>query len=232
MIHKNPFISAFIGIPEWPIKNNLRHWLAESPRVPNFIQDFSPIKGYEKFRKLQRGDVVIDAGAFPGDYALFASKKIGEKGHVYALEPDDSNREILERNIHKAQIKNVTVIPYGLWECEDTLFLNQEGLASQIQKDGDLEIKVKTLDQIVSDYKLEKLDVLKMDIEGAELQALNGALKTLTRFHPYTCVASYHIVDGATTAKRVETLLQQAGLTSHSDYLNHLTTYGCSERLF
>jgi FkbM family methyltransferase len=232
MIHKNPFISAFIGIPEWPIKNKLRHWLAESPLVPEFIQDFSPIKGYEKFRKLQSGDRVVDAGAFPGDYTLFAAKKVGPEGHVYALEPDDKNREILERNLRKARIENVTVIPYGLWNCEDTLYLNQQGLASQIQEGADLSIKVQTLDQLVCDYKIEKMDVLKMDIEGAELQALEGAASTLSRFRPYTCVASYHIVDGSPTSKRVETLLQQAGLFTHSDYPKHRTSYGCSERLF
>lgn len=64
MIHRNPFISAFIGLPEFSWKNPLRHWLAVSPWVPNFIQNFSPIKGYETFRKLQPDDVVIDADAF------------------------------------------------------------------------------------------------------------------------------------------------------------------------
>jgi hypothetical protein len=67
MIHKNPLISVFIDVPEWACINRLRHWLAESSLVPNFIQYFSLIKDYDSYRKLQPGEVVVDAGAFPGD---------------------------------------------------------------------------------------------------------------------------------------------------------------------
>lgn len=233
MIHQNPFISAFIGIPEFAWKNTLRHWLATSRLVPDFIQDFSPIKGYEKYRQLQPGDIVVDAGAYPGDYSLFASRKIGPEGHVYALEPGEENRKILERNLHISGCGNVTVIGKGLWDCATVLQMNQQGLASQITGDAsDGNIKVLPLDQLVEELQLEKLDVLKMDIEGAELKALAGAAGTLSRLQPYTCVASYHMVEGATTAERVEELLRQAGLNTRTDYPKHLTTYGCSERLF
>lgn len=231
MIHKNPFISAFIGIPEWSSKNWLRHWLAKSPLVPSFIQDYSPIKGYEKFRKLGVGDIVIDVGAFPGDYALFAAKKVGQTGHVYALEPDPENRRILERNIRKSKLSNLTVIPKGLWKEQTALYMNSEGLASHIQDGGYQAIEVISLDELTEELSLDKLDVLKMDIEGAELQALAGARKTLTRFSPYTCIASYHIVDGKTTADRVETVLKEAGLHTCTAYPKHLTTFGSRESL-
>ncbi len=233
MIHENPFISAFIGIPEFSWKNNLRHWLAVSPWVPGFIQDFSPIKGYEKFRNLKQGDVVIDAGAYPGDYTLFAAKKVGPEGRVIALEPGKKNRNILKRNLHLAGVSNVQVVPKGLWNESATLHMNQQGLASQITaSEPDCTIEAVTLDHLVAELQLEKVDVLKMDIEGAELEALQGAQQTLRTFKPYTCVASYHIVDGSRTADRVEILLQQAGLQTHTDYPKHLTTYGCGETLF
>ncbi|MDF3127909.1 FkbM family methyltransferase [Kiritimatiellaeota bacterium B1221] len=233
MIHENPFISAFIRIPEFSWKNPLRHWLATSPWVPDFIQDFSPIKGYEQYRQLQPGDVVIDAGAFPGDYTLFAAKKVGPTGKVIALEPEEKNRNILKRNLHLAGSSNVQVIPKGLWHVSTTLQMNQQGVASRItEKEPECRIEVIPLDQLVEELKLEKIHVLKMDIEGAELQALAGAQKTLSKFKPYTCIASYHIVDGTTTADRVEALLQQAGLQTHTHYPKHLTTYGCKETLF
>ncbi|WFB34610.1 FkbM family methyltransferase [Kiritimatiellota bacterium B12222] len=234
MIHQNPFISAFIGVPEWAWKNNLRHWLATSPLVPHFIQDFSPIKGYELFRQLQPGDVVVDAGAFPGDYALFAAKRVGPQGHVYCLEPEAHNREILERNIQKSGYNNLSVIPKGLWDKTTTLQMDAHGLASQIQEEhpGDQSIEVMPLDQLVTDYNIPHIDVLKMDIEGAELEALAGAQHTLSTYKPYTCVASYHWVGDDNTSARVESLLKQAGLEVHTDYPKHLTTYGCTQKQF
>lgn len=226
MIHQNPFISAFIGIPEFSWKNRLRHWLATSRWVPDFIQDFSPIKGYEKFRQLQPGDVVVDAGAFPGDYALFAAAKVGPSGHIYALEPDPGNREVLLSNIRKSGHQNITVIPKGLWHQSNTLQLNTAGLASSVKDTaGSQTIEVDTLDALVAALDLQKLDVLKMDIEGAELEALQGAACTLKKFRPYTCVASYHIVNGESTAARVEAALRAAGLKVRTDYPKHLTTY-------
>lgn len=233
MIHRNPFVSAFIGVPEFYWKNPLRHWLATSRWVPDAIQDFSPIKGYEKFRQLRPGDVVLDAGAYPGDYALFAAARVGPSGHVYALEPDARNREILQRNLRKSGQRNVTVIAKGLWHRTGTLQLAAAGLASSVKgTDTDQAIMVTTLDQLVQDLALEKLDVLKMDIEGAELEALQGAAATLKRFQPYTCVASYHVVDGQTTAARVESALAAAGLQVQTGYPKHLTTYGWPASLF
>jgi FkbM family methyltransferase len=225
MIHPNPFISAFIGIPEWSWKNHLREWLAFSPWVPDGIQDFSPLKGYEFYRQLQPGDVVVDAGAYPGDYALFAAKKVGPDGRVLAFEPGAKNRAVLERNILKAGLSNVTVVPKGLWNCEKTLFLNENGLATAVQSDSGLEIEVVTLDAALQELGISKIQVLKMDIEGAEIEALEGAKQTLISCE-YACIASYHIVDGTTTSARVEAFLRSANMESKTDYPKHATTYG------
>lgn len=230
MIHPNPFISAFIRVPEWAWKNRLRRWLAFSPLVPDFIQDFSPIKGYELFRMLQPGDVVVDAGAFPGDYALYAADKVGPLGRVIAFEPTASNRRILERNIRKSGVQNITVIPKGLWNEATSLTLDAHGPASTVQAgEGAETVVVTTLDAALETLGVDHIDVLKMDIEGAELQALEGAKTTLETSRPHTCVASYHLVDGRPTAGRVEQRLMDAGLVSQTAYKKHLTTYGWSD---
>ncbi len=225
MIHPNPMISAFIGIPEWAWKNHLRRWLAFSSLVPDAIQDYSPLKGYEMYRQLQPGDVVVDAGAFPGDYALFAARQVGPEGFVWAFEPDENNRRVLERNLQKSGIQNVEIVPQGLWKEETTLSLDAQGLASRIERQGSKRIEVTTLDQFLQERGLEKIDVLKMDIEGAELEALEGAKHALTRI-TYACIASYHLVEGTPTSARVEQLLKAAGLDSHTAYPKHMTTYG------
>jgi len=94
------FSDLFAKIPEVPPKNALRYFLAFNPLVPDFIADFSPVKGYELFRKLKKGDIVVDAGAYPGEYAVYASRKIGPTGRIICFEPTPENRKILEKIFH------------------------------------------------------------------------------------------------------------------------------------
>lgn len=225
MIHPNPFISAFIGVPEWSWKNHLRKWLAFSSWVPDLIQDYSPLKGYEMYRQLQPGDTVVDAGAFPGDYTLFAAGRVGPEGKVIALEPDEKNRKRFQKNIEKSGYSNIEVVPKGLWNEETTLSVTAQGVASTIHEEGSLQIEVCPLDRILHDLDVKQIDVLKMDIEGAELEALQGASQTLTTCE-YSCIASYHLVGGETTSSRVESFLAAAGMETHTSYPKHTTTYG------
>lgn len=226
MLHPNPFISAFIGLPEFRWKNRLRHWLAFSRLVPAFLQDYSPLRGYERLRPLRRGDIVVDAGAYPGDYTLLASERVGEEGHVYAYEPGAKNRAVLERNLRRAGVRNVTVIGAALWNEDTRLRMTSQGLASGIDGAGGEAVDARRLDGECARLGISRLDVLKMDIEGAELEALEGAAETLRRLRPHVCVASYHLVGGETTALRVEALLRAAGLEAQTGYPKHLTTHG------
>jgi len=93
--------NAFEKMPELAVKNDIRYFLAFNKIVPKFVQDLSPVKGYELYRKLKLGDVVVDAGAYPGDYAVFAARKVGKAGKVICFEPDSKNRRILRKNLEK-----------------------------------------------------------------------------------------------------------------------------------
>jgi len=224
--HPNRWISFFITLPEWPVKNRLRRFLAFHPLVPGLVSDWSPLKGYEKLRPLRVGDIVVDAGAYPGDYTLFASRRVGPTGRVIAFEPDARNRAILERNVRLDGRSNVTIIPKGLWDRDDVLHLDQDGLASTVVSHAaDSTIEVTTLDAVVAALGLPRVDVLKMDIEGAEVRAVRGCVDTLRRFAVHACIASYHVVEGETTSRFLEQFFQEQGYTSLSDYPRHLTTY-------
>jgi FkbM family methyltransferase len=226
MLHPNPFISAFLRVPEWYWKNDLRRWLAFSRFVPDFIQNYSPLKGYERVEKIRKGDIVVDAGAFPGDYTLFAARQTGPQGWVLALEPDPENRALLERHVARSGFTNIVILPLGLWNASTTLSLTSSGVASALSTEkGQMSIPVQPLDNILAEQGLEHVDVVKMDIEGAEIQALEGANKTLMDCR-MVCVASYHVVDGEPTLARVEELLRKAGLEVDTGYPKHLTTTG------
>jgi FkbM family methyltransferase len=228
--HPNRWISLFITLPEWPVKNRLRRFLAFNPFIPSMVSDWSPLKGYEQHRPLRTGDIVVDAGAYPGDYTLFAARQVGPSGRVIAFEPDARNRAVLERNVRLDGRTNVTIIPKGLWDSDDVLNLDQDGLASTVvEHAADSTIEVTTLDAVVAALALPRVDVIKMDIEGAEIRAIQGCVETLRRFAVHACIASYHVVNGETTSHFLEKFFRDQGYTSTSAYPRHLTTYAWKE---
>ncbi len=220
---------VFEKIPEWPIKNDIRYFLAFNKLIPKNISDLSPVKGYEMYRKLKKGDIVIDAGAYPGDYAVYASRKVGIKGKVICFEPDPKNRRILKRNLDNEKMGNFIIVPKGLWNENKKLKLSySDGLHSSLNVDRGEEIEVVRLDDEIKKLGIKKVNVIKMDIEGAEVQAVQGAINTLKRNKPYIIIASYHIVDGKTTSFFLEKFLQKLGYKTKSDFKKHLTTFAWS----
>src|SRR5207244_3775576 len=97
----------------------------------------------------------------------------------------------------------------------------------ELSKDiGDSEIEVCSLDSELSKLGIQKIDVLKMDIEGAEIEAIQGAVKTLKSNKVNVMIASYHIINGQTTSFFLERYLKSIGYQTKSDFKKHLTTYG------
>ena len=217
----------FEKFPEWAIKNDIRYFLAFNRFIPSFISNLSPVKGYELYYQLKEGDIVVDAGAYPGDYAVFASRKVGKAGKVICFEPDSKNREILRKNLAYEKLNNVIIIPKGLWNKNTTLrFKGTDGLhSSLLSNEGEGEIEVVRLDDELKKLGVKKIDVLKMDIEGAEIQAIEGCKETLMKNNVNVAIASYHIVDGKRTSYFLEDFLSKLNYNVKSDFSKHLTTY-------
>ena len=148
---------------------------------------------------IRPGDIVIDCGAHVG-FFVRAALKAGA-GLVVAIEIAPDNLTCLKRNL-SAEISSGKVIIYekGVWDRDDYLDLNinddNSGADSLVAK-GDRSIKVAltTLDKIVKELRLRRVDFVKMDIEGSEQNALKGAAKTLKEFKPKLSVAVYHQKD-------------------------------------
>lgn len=155
---------------------------------------------------VHEGDVVIDAGANVG---AFVWKALNDGAAlVVAVEPTKPNVESLRRNFAKEiEEGRVIVYPKGVWEKDDQLTFNtfENSALNSIMMDERWEepdttpttvtIDVTTVDHIVADLGLEKVDFIKMDIEGAERNALQGARHTLTTMKPRMAIATENLPD-------------------------------------
>jgi len=165
------------------------------------------LKGYIKYFDIQEGDVIIDAGSFPGEFTIYASKKVGERGKIIAFEPDEFNFKVLLMNIKINNLDNVIPLKKGIW-------------SKDIPQD-----KRVSLDNELGRLGIKKVDFIKMDIEGTEIEAIKGARKTLMGNKVDLAIASYHVVQGRKTYTLLEKMLKDMGFKVKTDYPTHLTTY-------
>ena len=99
--------------------------------------------------------------------------------------------------MNRNSYKNIECFNCGVWNEKGTLYFQEaSGTTSRISENGSMALKLDTIDDIVGD---EKISLIKMDIEGAELNALRGAVKTLKRCRPILAISVYHRQDDLIT---------------------------------
>ena len=89
-------------------------------RNTEFKSDIETLEN-NKFVKLQKGDVVLEGGAYIGLYAMQISKKVGNTGKVIAVEAIEENFNVLKKNLAVNNITNIIPVNYAIWEKEETL---------------------------------------------------------------------------------------------------------------
>jgi FkbM family methyltransferase len=188
-----------------------------------YYSGINVIEGYEEIREIKEDDIVIDAGAYPGEFTVYAARK-GSK--VIALEPDDDNAADLEDNLDLNDVENVVVRSEGLSDNIGEIRMTGEKFTSEINQKGEKLVDITTLDSLVAELELEKLDFVKMDIEGAEIMALDGGEETMARFSPFFSIASYHQVDDEKSYKEVERKLSENDFKARTGFEKHRTTWG------
>lgn len=134
------------------------------------------------------GDIVVDAGAYIGTHTRAFSCMVGLNGRVHGFEPDPTSFQVLQKNTENSSVANVDIYNIGLGKQEESLFLNidseahNRAVASMIhyRQENGVEVKVKTLDSL----ELGVVDFIKVDVEGMELEFLQGARKTIQNSLP------------------------------------------------
>ena len=150
------------------------------------------------FQNINKGSVFYDLGAHWGYFSILASKFVGTKGKVYAFEPMPQNFHRLEQNIHINNIKNVTLLNLAVANENGTIkfsdsndtFANTYINASS--KDF-IEVKATSLDQLMVAKSVLPPHFIKIDVEGAEIDVLQGAEGLIKEHRPIIHLSTHDI---------------------------------------
>lgn len=148
---------------------------------------------------LEPGMTFLDVGANEGLFSLLAARRLGSEGQVIALEPSPRERRRLERNLALNGLHNVVVLPLAACDRAGTGWLHvaEEAHAGQstlgafaydIRAEEDASVEMFPLDQLPERCPVPRLDVVKIDVEGAEVAVLRGARQILSRHRPLLLV--------------------------------------------
>jgi len=146
-------------------------------------------------RILKSGMTFIDIGANMGLYTLFAASRVGKSGCVLAIEPSAREMQVLGDNVEQNALGNVRLHQAALSDRASEVELLVAGVQNSGHNtlgafgyntvlDHREKVRAMRLDDLVQSEKLGRVDVIKMDIEGAELATLRGGADTIQRFHP------------------------------------------------
>ena len=157
--------------------------------------DYEPVEWVE----LNKGDVFLDIGAFVGWHSIRAARIVGPAGRVISLEPDETNRRQLERNLALNDVANCTIVPLAAWSKSGVdlgWFTEKSPDCCRVEENQAASgIKTITVDDLVANLQLERLNWIKMDIEGGEVKALRGVEKTLSELRPSMFVEVHDTVE-------------------------------------
>jgi FkbM family methyltransferase len=138
---------------------------------------------------IQPGWVVLDIGANIGWYSLMASKKVGSDGKIFAFDISLDEMKKLKRNVELNQLTTVEPLLIAMSDKPGKVFITETksagttSLATAAQQ-GTIEIEATSLDHFVAQRQITRLDLIKIDIEGAEVGFLAGGKQSLQRFQP------------------------------------------------
>ena len=189
---------ATVTLPPWNIKMFLpANWRGIEKLIYAFGPHYEPELAYLK-RVLAPGSVFVDAGACYGIYTLAASAIVGRRGRVIAFEPAARAFVVLQHNLELNGVTNVRPYPAALTEKQSRTWLYRHPNVGcdSLGRDGSFtdygeEVATESLDGVLRQLPTRSVDVMKLDVQGAEELILRGALATLRAHHPVVIFEVY-----------------------------------------
>ncbi|MBI1840573.1 MAG: FkbM family methyltransferase [Verrucomicrobia bacterium] len=173
----------------------LRRWIVGAGLHRCWLGTYEREKQRALSKILSRGMVVCDIGANTGFYTLLMSRRVGREGHVHAFEPSPGNLAFLRQHMALNKVSNATVHGEALSDGVGQAFFDTSPGSYQGRLDpkGRTPVSVTTLDHLWEQGALPPVDLLKIDIEGAEAGALRGGERLLRRFRPTLFLATHGV---------------------------------------
>ena len=158
---------------------------------------------------LREGMTCIDIGSNIGYYACLESKLVGTFGQVIAIEPSPKNFEFLKKNLKLQPIHNYQSFNFACGDSNgvtDFFVSDRSNWSRVVNNDeqravGDkteiIKVKLTTLDAFVQEQKFEKIDLIRMDVEGYEIDVYSGMKETIKKFNPMIQIEIHNIFLGS-----------------------------------
>jgi FkbM family methyltransferase len=146
---------------------------------------------------MDKGDRAIDGGANQGIFTCAFASAVGASGHVFAFEPQSYAVSCVRNNAKLNHLENVTVFEGALSsEMGETFLILDPGpvgafISSQPQGTKRTRVKTFSIDALAATNEIQEVQFIKLDVEGAELSALNGARLMLQRAKPRVCIEAF-----------------------------------------
>jgi FkbM family methyltransferase len=137
-------------------------------------------------KTVQPNDIVFDVGAHVGYYTLLSAVLIGNRGHVFAFEPFPRNLDYLRRHMLLNRITNVTILDCAVTDASGEIGFvpGPTTCTGHVAATGSLNVRAISLDDLFVDRVIPMPNVIKIDVEGAELAVLRGAAGLLAEGRP------------------------------------------------
>ena len=174
--------------------------LRESPMMlARALRVYEPAKTRALRAVIKPGMTFVDVGGNKGDFSLIAARATGDNARILCLEPEPGNIEWIGKSVAKNKYTSIEVIQAALAEKdgEETLFLGAKSGWHTLIEDpslvvGELKVTTRTLDGLLAERGIESVDIIKIDVEGAEDRVVAGATKTFGGTNPMTVLLDIH----------------------------------------
>jgi FkbM family methyltransferase len=161
-----------------------RELVLSVPEAPDHVWEPQTTRLLRKL--VRRAATAVIGGAYFGDHVVLVAKEMqAQRGRVHAFEPCPAQREMLHRNLKLNQLDNVEVRGLGLWDTSRTTQLLDASdaygsLMKEVRPEHAVRIETVSLDDYLGAQGVEAVDLVMLDLEGAEERALHGAARYLS----------------------------------------------------
>lgn len=173
-------------------------------------------KLYGKYFDIKPGEIIVEAGAFIGYYVVRAAEMVGDTGKVIAIEAVPENFEIMKRNVEANHLSNVILVNKAVWNSSTKIKFYREGkqigsiTQEVVDTDQYIEVQAETIDAMLSENGITKIDFIRIQLNGVELEALEGMNHTLS-YHPKVLVAGIYTKNGVSVQTLLKAYLEKKG---------------------